>query len=187
MIKQLFSTLIIALMVSASSYAESTPCPSPLDQTFRKLHSKEDIQLCDLYNQSKLLLLVNTASNCGFTKQFSALESLHQKYKDQGLVIVGFPSNSFKQEEKEEGETARVCYQNFGVTFNMTEHVAVKGDSAALPFKYVSEKTREPSWNFNKYLITKDGAVQHFGSRVKPLDSDLETAVIKALELGPTK
>lgn len=180
MLRNLIAALSLTFTFPALASAD---CPKELDQTFRKLHSKDQAQLCNLYGQSKALVLVNTASNCGFTKQFTELEALHKKYKDQGLVIVGFPSNSFRQEEKEEGETARVCFQNFGVTFTMTEHVPVKGDDAVAPFKYLAEKTKAPSWNFNKYLMTKDGSVQHFGSRVKPLDSDLETAITKALKL----
>lgn len=179
----MFRKLITAISLTfAVPVLASANCPKELDQTFRKLHSKDHAQLCVLYEQSKALVLVNTASNCGFTKQFTELEALHKKYKDKGLVVVGFPSNSFRQEEKEEGETARVCFQNFGVTFTMTEHVNVNGDDAVPPFKFVAEKTKAPSWNFNKYLVTKDGSVQHFGSRVKPLDSDLETAIARALK-----
>lgn len=170
-----------ALAILTLPMLASANCPDELNQTLRKLHSKDTTQLCELYTQSKAMLMVNTASNCGFTKQFSDLEALHKKYQDQGLVVVGFPSNSFKQEEKDEGDTARVCFQNFGVTFTMTEHVPVKGDQAIAPFQYVSEKTRQPSWNFNKYLITKDGSIQHFGSRTQPLDSELEQAITKAL------
>ena len=180
MFRKLITTLSLAIALPSMALAE---CPQELDQTFRKLHSKDQAQLCQLYEQSKALVLVNTASNCGFTKQFTELEALHKKYKDKGLVVVGFPSNSFRQEEKDEGETARVCFQNFGVTFTMTEHVDVKGEAAAAPFKFVASKTKAPSWNFNKYLVTKDGNVQHFSSRVKPLDSDLETAITKALKL----
>lgn len=175
----------ISFSASVSVYTSADECPASFDKAFRKLHSKDSAQLCELYQQSKALVLVNTASNCGFTKQFTELEALHKKYKNNGLVIVGFPSNSFRQEEKEEEETARVCFQNFGVTFTMTEHVPVKGDNAIAPFKYVAQKTKAPSWNFNKYLVTKDGSVQHFGSRVTPLGSDLETAIAKALDPAP--
>lgn len=177
MLKLLTATLLFV----QASFTFASECPEAFNTEMRKLHSKDNVNLCELYNSGKAMLLVNTASHCGFTKQFGGLESLHKKYADKGLVVVGVPSNDFKQEEKSEEGTARVCYQNYGVTFVMTEHADVKGKTAHPAFAYLASKTKAPSWNFNKYLITQDGTVTHFGSRTKPLDSKLEKAVVKSL------
>ena len=88
---------------------ETAACPEYLNTEMRRLHSQETANLCDFYKVGKPMVIVNTASHCGFTKQFGGLEKLHQKYKDQGLVVLGFPSNSFNQEEKSEEGTARVA------------------------------------------------------------------------------
>lgn len=162
--------------------AESPQCPNFLNTELRKLHSNQTINLCSLYQAGKPLLIVNTASHCGFTKQFSGLEKLHQKYKDRGLVVLGFPSDSFNQEEKSEEGTARVCYKNYGVTFPMFEHVDVKGKGAHPLFAHLAKTTEEPSWNFNKYLVN-GGQVYHFGSRIAPQDSELEKQIISALNM----
>ena len=173
---------LIALSLCATFSTQAlAECPTEFDKDLRKLHSKDSVNVCDLYNNSKALLIVNTASHCGFTKQFKGLETLHKKYESQGLVVVGFPSGDFKQEEKSEEGTARVCYQNYGVTFVMTEHTAVKGKDADPIFSYLASKTEQPSWNFNKYLIDKNNKVTHFGSTTKPLDSTLEKAIIETL------
>lgn len=162
-------------------YGANAECPEAFDNTIRKLHSKESANLCDLHNAGKATLVVNTASHCGFTKQFAGLEELHKKYAKQGLVVVGFPSADFRQEEKSEEGTARVCYENYGVTFVMFEHSAVKGDKVTPAFKYLAAKTQKPSWNFNKYLVDNKGHVTHFGSMTTPLDSKLEEAVQQSL------
>ncbi len=168
----------LLILTSQLSYAEDKQpkCPPQLDMTLRKLHSAESVNLCSFYHAHKPIVIVNTASHCGFTKQFSGLEALYQQYKEQGLVVLGFPSNSFNQEEASEEGTARVCFKNFGVTFPMFEHVDVKGATANPLFQYLAQKSEAPSWNFNKYLLL-DGQVQHFGSSTKPLGSKLEAAV----------
>lgn len=158
----------------------SKPCPPELNAELRQLHSIKTHNLCDFYRTDAPVLIVNTASHCGYTKQFEGLEALYRKYKDQGLVILGFPSNSFKQEEKSEEGTARVCYENYGVTFPMFEHIEVKGSGAHPVFRYLAKRSKEPEWNFNKYLLS-DGKVEHFGSKITPTDSELEQRVIDAL------
>ena len=159
---------------------EST-CPDFLNQSYRRLHSDEDINLCSLYSE-KAMLIVNTASHCGFTKQFEGLEALHKKYQDQGLVIVGFSSNDFMQESKDEAKAASICFENFGVSFTMISPSKVRGKKANPTFLHLAELSKKPSWNFNKYLITNQGAtVTHFGARTKPLDSKLERAIQAAL------
>lgn len=175
-------TLIILplLALAAASHAE---CGNALDFEGRKLHSNESINLCEAF-EGKTLLVVNTASECGFTPQFKGLEALYQKYKDQNFAIVGFPSDDFNQEHADEKETASVCYLNYGVTFPMMSTSSVKGKNANAFFKALIAASGEaPSWNFNKYLVSPDfSAVQHFGSRVTPLDSKLEQAVAKLVE-----
>ncbi|MDZ7922822.1 MAG: glutathione peroxidase [Marinagarivorans sp.] len=177
---KIIAAAVIGGLLSLQAMAE---CPNGFDQNIRKLHSKESVNLCDLFNKSKAMLVVNTASHCGFTKQFSGLEALHKQYADKGLVVVGIPSNDFYQEEKSEEGTASVCYQNYGVSFVMTEPARVKGAEASPVFGYVNAKTEAPSWNFNKYLVLPTGEVEHFGSRIKPQNSDLESAIQKALNL----
>ena len=181
---RLFLAAVLAIGAVHVS-AESAGCPDYLNTEMRRLHSQETANLCDFYRAGKPMVIVNTASHCGFTKQFGGLEKLHQKYKDQGLVVLGFPSNSFNQEEKSEEGTARVCYKNYGVTFPMFEHVDVKGKEAHPLFAYLAKQTEAPSWNFNKYLID-DGNVQHFGSRVAPEGSELEEAIGEALAAQTT-
>lgn len=179
------STALLGLLMTGLSAAsgaqslEQSKCPDYLNLEVRRLHSQKTANLCDYYQADKPLLVVNTASHCGFTKQFGGLEALYKKYRDDGLVILGFPSNSFKQEEKSEAGTAAVCYENYGVTFPMFEHVNVKGEQAHPLFKYLAEQTTAPAWNFNKYLVA-DGKVQHFGSKEAPLDSNLEKAIASA-------
>lgn len=174
----LVSGLFMTQPVFAAPQGTNIGCPDFLNVEVRKLHSSEKINLCSLYVPGKPLLIVNTASHCGYTKQFKGLEALYQKYKDKQLVVVGFPSNSFKQEEDSEMATATVCYQNYGVTFPMFEHVTVKGADAHPLFVYLASKTEAPSWNFNKYLVSgKEAKVQHFGSSTAPLDSKMEEAI----------
>ena len=159
-------------------------CNSLLDYETRKLRSEETINLCETY-KNKVVLMVNTASQCGLTPQFKGLEALYQRYKDKGLEIVGFPSNDFRQEHKDEQKTADVCYVNYGVTFQMLSTSKVKGKDANPVFKSLIQQTDQaPRWNFYKYLVGRDGkAIAAFSAREKPLNGDLEKAVQQALAL----
>jgi glutathione peroxidase len=178
-----------AIEASAKSVASpQAVCPEYLRVKARKLHSDSIIDLCEL-TQGKAVLIVNTASNCGFTSQFNALEALHKKYQAQGLVVIGFPSDDFFQEEKDEAKTAAVCFINYGVSFTMLATSPVRGRDANSVFQYLTEKSASPKWNFYKYLVSPDGqSVQQFNSRVKPDGKVLNHAIVQLLtNLNPSK
>ncbi len=162
--------------------ALANQCGDILGHSMQQLNTRESVNLCDSY-QGKTILVVNTASKCGFTPQFDALEALYQKYQDKGLVVLGFPSDSFKQEYDDAEKTAEVCYLTYGVKFPMFASSKVKGDDANPVFKALIAKTGEtPSWNFNKYLISSDEqTVKHFGSRTTPDDKDFVAELEKML------
>jgi len=156
-------------------------CPAYLNHDFRKLHSSEQVNLCKQF-AGKPMLIVNTASNCGFTPQYKGLEAVHQKYKGKGLVVVGFASNDFNQETKDEAKSAEICFLNNGVTFPVMAATSVKGAGANPVFKAITAQTTEPKWNFNKYVVSADGkSVQYFDSRVTPDSPELTAAIEKVL------
>lgn len=173
----------MALIVSLAfngALAQAASCPAYLEGEYRKLHSTENANLCELL-AGKDALIVNTASHCGFTPQFEALEALHQEYAEQGLVVVGFASDDFKQAAKSEEEAATICYTNYGVSFTMLAPTPVTGEQANGLFAYLGAQSEQPGWNFNKYLLDGEtGEVQHFGSKVTP-DSDELKAAVKAV------
>jgi glutathione peroxidase len=175
-----FSLVLVALlMLSEGLWAA---CNNLLDYSHRRLASSQEVNLCEAYS-GQVIVVVNTASRCGFTPQFEGLEALYQKYRDQGLVVLGFPSDDFRQEMADEEDTAEVCYINYGVTFPVFATSSVRGDGANDLFQALNESTAPPRWNFTKYLIDRDGqVVERFGSRTTPLDSDLEARVRQLLE-----
>jgi glutathione peroxidase len=164
----------------AASPAEQA-CPAFLNQEYRKLHSSQSVNLCKVF-AGKPMLIVNTASHCGFTPQFKGLEALHEKYKDRGLVVLGFSSDDFNQEAKDEAAAADTCFVNYGVTFTMLAPQHVKGPEANAVFKELARQTQEPKWNFNKYLVAPDGKAQYFGSRIAPDSQELTGAIEKLLK-----
>ena len=177
--------LLITLPLALSPVAQAGDCAALFDTTVRKLHSSDTLDLCQL-TANHTTLVVNTASRCGYTGQFKGLETLYQHYKDQGLVVIGFPSDDFRQELDDEADTAKVCYINYGVTFPMAATSKVKGSSANPVFQALSNATEAPGWNFNKYLVSPDGKnIRHFPASAKPLGGELENA-IKATLQTPT-
>ena len=171
---------VVAAAPAASAAAQS--CPAFLGQDYRKLHSSENINLCKAF-AGKPMLIVNTASHCGFTPQFKGLEAVHEKYKNRGLVVVGFSSDDFNQEAKDESEAADTCFINYGVTFTMLAPQHVKGPEANAVFQELAKQTQAPKWNFNKYLVAANGkVVQYFDSRVAPDSQQFDEAVEKLLK-----
>lgn len=149
-------------------------CPEIFQHDMKQLHSSKVLNLCDVV-AGKPVLLVNTASHCGFTKQFGDLEAIHQKYKDEGLVVMGVSSDSFNQEAESEEKAAEICFKNFGVSFTMLATVPVRGDEAHPLFKEVAEQDTAPKWNFYKYLINTQGQVVSSNSSMTlPDDDDIQ-------------
>jgi glutathione peroxidase len=173
--------LAIAMTICSGAALAEDSCPALLNYTLPKLHSKEQINLCQQF-KGKPLLIVNTASHCGFTRQFKGLEQLNQKYRERGLAVIGFPSDDFFQEARDEGETAGVCYKNYGVTFAMTGPIAVRGADAHPIFKSLAEQSAAPKWNFYKYVVDANGkVVAQFNSRTEPDDAALIAAIESVL------
>jgi glutathione peroxidase len=134
--------------------------------------------------KGKVLLVVNTASECGFTPQYAGLEKLHQEYKDKGVVVMGFPSNDFGGQEPGTSEQiAQFCERKFKVTFPMFEKVKTKGEGRSPVYEFLARKHGEPQWNFHKYVVGKDGQVKAaFPSSVKPDSAELKKALDGALK-----
>lgn len=175
------AALALAILLAVAPAALAADCPAFLNHDFKKLRSSQSINLCTEY-AGRPLLIVNTASHCGYTPQFKGLESLHQKYNARGLVVVGFPSDDFNQEAKDQAETADICYINYGVTFTMLAPSSVTGRNANPVFQELDRRAKEPTWNFNKYLVGADGkVVQHFDSGVRPDSVELQQAIEQLL------
>lgn len=176
---KLFSLVLVLGLLIEDVVAAA--CNNLLDFSYRRLASSQEQNLCEAY-AGQVILVVNTASRCGFTGQFSGLEALYQKHREHGFVILGFPSNDFNQELPDEEGTADVCFLNYGVTFPMFATTTVRGNEANDLFRALAAAQAEPRWNFTKYLIGRDGEVlDSFGPRVRPLGSELEAAVVSAL------
>ncbi len=160
-----------------------------LDRSYRPLAGKAPVDLQKTY-AGKVLLVVNTASKCGFTPQFEGLEALHAKYKDKGFAVLGFPSGDFREQEfTDEKQIREFCTLTYGVKFPMFEKVHVKGDEATPLYKDLLAITGEaPKWNFHKYLVARDGrTVTSFGTRTAPDDKALVAAIEAAIAVpAPT-
>ena len=131
--------------------------------------------------KNKVVLITNTASYCGFTKQYSDLQKLWQKYKEEGLIVLGVPSNSFNQEKSNEKDVKDFCEVNFNINFPMTKITEVKGDDAHEIFKWAKKnygKSAVPKWNFHKILINKKGKVEDtFASFTNPMSNKITSKI----------
>jgi glutathione peroxidase len=161
--------------------AASASCPAVLKHTFKRLQDEVPQDLCQY--SGKVVLVVNTASYCGFTPQYQGLEALYAKYAARGLVVLGFPSNDFKQESSDARKIADLCYNTYGVKFPMFASSVVTGaDANPLYAELIKATGNQPKWNFNKYLIDRNGKViEYFPSKVTPQDPALVNKIEQAL------
>ena len=162
----IFHTLILLMSLCS---AGGTMSLNAYDFRFTSIDGDKQINLSDY--KGSMILVVNTASKCGFTKQYEALENLYRNYKNKGLVIIGVPSNDFGgQEPADEKEIKEFCSLKYSVTFPMTEKVKIKGDYAHPFYAWASGASgASPKWNFYKYLIGKNGeSLDYFSSMTKP-------------------
>tara|TARA_A100000164_G_scaffold34783_1_gene26698 strand:+ start:176 stop:700 length:525 start_codon:yes stop_codon:yes gene_type:complete len=173
--KKLF--LVSVLFISSYSYA----CSDLMDTEMRILDSSETVNLCEY--SDKVVLVVNVASRCGYTYQYASLQKLYEDYKDDGFVVLGVPSRDFMQEYSDETDVAEFCSTEYGVDFPMFATSKVRGKKAnALYKKLIDQSGVSPSWNFNKYLITRDGKIAStFGSKVKPDSPELISKIQELL------
>jgi glutathione peroxidase len=175
-------TAVILTGCSSPSTAKEVPVKNLYDIEAKTMDGKT-VKL-EQY-KGKTLLIVNTASKCGFTGQYEGLQKLYETYQDKGFVVLGFPSNDFlKQEPGTNEEIASFCQLNYGVSFPMFEKISVKGDEQHPLYAYLTSKETNPtfdgkiSWNFNKFLVSPAGEiVGRFGSRTKPSDKELVAAI----------
>ncbi len=142
-----------------------------------------DIRLADYKN--KVVLLVNTASQCGFTPQYAGLQKIYDRYKDDGFVVLGVPSDDFNQELSNDDDVKKFCEIRYGVNFPLTSIQKIKGESAHPLYKWISGNTSvigQPRWNFHKYLIGKEGKILNwFSSMTSPTSEGLLKQVEQAL------
>ncbi|NJD23843.1 MAG: glutathione peroxidase [Betaproteobacteria bacterium] len=166
--------------------ATAQSCPALLDHTFPALQDGKPVSLCQY--AGKVVLVVNTASKCGFTSQYDGLEKLYDRLKDKGLVVLGFPSNDFgEQEPGSNKEIADFCRLTYGVQFPMVGKTSVKGRDANPFYLKLAELTgSRPKWNFHKYLISRDATqVVAYSSFTKPDDKDLLKKIDEFLARQP--
>jgi glutathione peroxidase len=168
---------------NSNSTDESSSCAPALNFTMNSLKG-EEISLCDF--QGNVIMIVNTASECGFTGQYAGLEKIYKQYKDLGFVVLGFPANNFmNQEPGTNKDIAQFCQKNFGVTFPMFEKISVKGDAIHPFYKYLTEEVPDENirgeipWNFNKFLLNREGEVI---AKFKPNEEPESELIISTIE-----
>jgi glutathione peroxidase len=183
----LTALLLVILMWSFwPKEAVAMNCSKTLSHTFLRLQDEAPQNLCQY--QGKVVLIVNTASYCGFTSQYDGLEKLYSQYKDKGLVILGFPSNDFgKQEPGSNKEIADFCHNTYGVKFPMFAKSSVTGTNVNPLFKHLIEQTgTKPRWNFYKYLVDRQGnVVDAYSSMTSPSSTKLIAQLEKLLQEKP--
>ena len=182
--RSIYAFVVAALAVfytPAPGIAAESSCPSILDHKFANLMD-EPVSLCQF--RGKVLLIVNTASECGYTPQYEGLEKLYRRYRDKGFVVLGFPANNFGgQEPGSNKEIAQFCRVNYGITFPVFAKTSVVGANANPLFHELAAKTgKPPRWNFHKYLLDQAGQpVAVFESAVEPEDRRLTVQIEKLL------
>lgn len=171
---------------SAPVASKPTACGPLLSHTFLRLQDEKPVSLCDFTGQ--VLLVVNTASLCGFTGQYSGLEALDRRWRERGLVVIGFPSNDFgRQEPGNARQIADFCENTFGVKFPMFAASSVRGEQANPFFRHlIAQGATPPRWNFYKYLIGRDGKlIDSYSSMTEPDSRSLIGAIEKSLKANP--
>jgi len=174
-------TLAVLLGAGPGYSADAPPCPATLNHVFPRLQDEKPQSLCQY--SGKVLLVVNTASFCGFTPQYQGLEALYSKFREGGLVVLGFPSNDFAQETGGNRQIADFCENTYGVKFPMFAKSSVRGADANALYRQLAQATgRQPLWNFHKYLIARDGkVVANYTSLTAPDDVKLLKDIEKQL------
>lgn len=178
----LLGALLAGPSLAMAAEAAPAACPALLQKTFKRLQDDAPQNLCQY--AGKVLLVVNTASHCGFTPQYEGLEKLYANYGAQGLVVLGFPSNDFGQQEPGKGkDIADFCFNTYGVKFPMFEKSVVTGKSANPLFQELAKAGGgSPRWNFYKYLVGRDGKlIDSYSSMTSPDGSAIVADVKKAL------
>lgn len=186
--KLTFSVCVLFVATLSASVAEPNAPDHPILAQQMTSLAGEPVELSRY--RGKALLIVNTASQCGATPQYADLQKLHEKYKDRGLVVLGFPCNQFgAQEPGTEAEIATFCEENYGVTFDMFAKIDVNGEKAAPLFRYLTSKESgledagPVKWNFEKFLISRTGEpVARFRTRVEPDSPEVIEAIEAALK-----
>ena len=184
LVRSIYALVVAAFMVLAAPAASSAaelPCPSVLDHKLVNLQD-EPVSLCQF--QGNVLLIVNTASECGYTPQYEGLEKLYRRYRDKGFMVLGFPANDFGgQEPGSNKQIAQFCQLNYGVTFPMFAKTSVVGANANPLFHELAARTgKPPRWNFHKYLLDRAGQpVAVFESAVEPEDRRVTAQIEKLL------
>jgi glutathione peroxidase len=175
--------LVAAPIMQTVAMASEAACPETLNFTKRTLAGNQKVNLCKAY-LGKVVVVVNTASKCGYTYQYEGLEALYGKYKDKGLVVLGFPSNDFGgQEPGTEKQIQDFCRLTYGVEFPMFEKTHASRQNADPLYKTMAKLSGEyPQWNFHKYVLDRDGKlVASFNSRVEPQAGDMITIIEELL------
>ena len=179
----MYKIALLIVLMSLSSLSHAADCPEFLNIDKKRLASEEVVNLCKEYH-GKVLLVVNTASKCGYTYQYDGLEELYSRYKDQGLVVVGFPSNDFaNQEPGNEEQIQAFCRLTYGVKFPMYAKTRVARGTDDPLFRGLAKATGEyPQWNFHKFLIDRTGeVVANYPSKSEPLGKNIINDVEKLL------
>lgn len=184
--RQFISAILFALVVTGTilSQENEKKMESPIYNFSMKMIDGTNKSLADF--RGHVVMVVNTASFCGFTPQYKDLESIYKKYKEKGFVVIGFPANNFgKQEPGKDNDIAEFCERNYGVTFPIFSKISVKGDDIHPLYKYLTTETpykEDIGWNFTKFLIDKTGkVVARFASKIKPTDKTIVSKIDELL------
>jgi glutathione peroxidase len=186
-VKKIFADPVVHEPTATATHGSTTQPASPLDFVVKDIDGK-DVKLSDY--KGKVVMIVNVASKCGFTPQYSGLEKLYKDHADKGFVILGFPANNFGGQEPGSNEEIKTfCSSKYEVTFPMMSKISVKGDDKAPLYKFLTEDATagdfkgEIGWNFTKFIIDRNGnLIARFASKTTPGDKQLVGIVEKALD-----